>query len=463
MNMRETKPSVERLKSFLNYQRPAEPGPLTAVSLFSGAGLSDIGYELEGFRFHVQVELSPQRAYLGKDNFPNSEWIVGDVRKVADKVVAAYEKATSKRLDLLVVTPPCQGMSSSNPGRGKRKDGRVKSQEDKNRLLLDMLPVVNALNPRMIVAENVRQVLTLSVSHKGRRRNMMEVLRQSLPDYEVFQGIVNVADYGVPQRRVRAIVVAIHRDEPLLDYLKENNLLPWPRPTHAETPSDDRAPWVSVREWFEAMGYKPLDAKAPETARGAHELHFVPHYPEDRYLLVSHIPPYSGRNAYENETCPSCRFSPIPIDEVACSKCSAIMKNRPWVLDKDKGTPRLIRGFKSSYRRMDPDRPASTVTTNSSHLGSDFKVHPWENRVLSILECADLQTVPRFYDWKRAFDTGRTYTIRTVVGEAFPPYFTYLHGQLIGALLSGEEVPVGRLAVASHEREEALVRKLALA
>ena len=39
---------------------------------------------------------------------------------------------------------------------------------------------------------------------------------------------------------------------------------------------------------------------------------------------------------------------------------------------------------------MHPDRPASTVTTNSSHVGSDIKIHPWEHRVMSIRECADL-------------------------------------------------------------------------
>ena len=104
------------------------------------------------------------------------------------------------------------------------------------------------------------------------------------------------------------------------------------------------------------------------------------------------------------------------------------MRNRPIVFDK-KG-PRLIKGFDSSYRRMRSDQPASTVTTNSSHVGSDNKIHPWEDRVLSILECADLQTVPRFFDWSLAFEKRRVYLIRNVIGEAFPSYFTYLHGRV---------------------------------
>jgi DNA (cytosine-5)-methyltransferase 1 len=109
------------------------------------------------------------------------------------------------------------------------------------------------------------------------------------------------------------------------------------------------------------------------------------------------------------------------------------MFNRPIV--QNNGQVRLVKGFDSSYRRMPADRPASTVTTNSSHIGSDNKIHPWEHRVLSILECADLQTVPRCFDWSFALETKRNYLVRNLVGEAFPPYFTYLHGKVIRDLL----------------------------
>ena len=90
---------------------------------------------------------------------------------------------------------------------------------------------------------------------------------------------------------------------------------------------------------------------------------------------------------------------------------------------------------------MSPGRPAYTITTSSSHIGSDFKIHPWENRVLSIQECADLQTVPRFYDWTRAMEGRTFYLIRTLIGEAFPTYFTYLHGQALAKLLSKSPSP----------------------
>ena len=144
-----------------------------------------------------------------------------------------------------------------------------------------------------------------------------------------------------------------------------------------------------------------MDASSKDLARGMHELHFVPTYGPDRYLQISDIPPYSGRSAYQNDTCPSCGHQQVQEGlHITCPSCHRLMRNRPYV--ERNGRTSLIRGFHSSYRRISADRPAYTITTNSSHVGSDFKIHPWENRVLSILECADLQTVPRFYDWTRA-------------------------------------------------------------
>ncbi len=427
---------LESMKAFLESQRPNAEGGLTAVSLFSGAGISDLGYELAGFRFVVQVELQKVRAQLGKDNFPHSKWIVGDVREATTDIVRQYRESTDRPLELLVATPPCQGMSSSNPSRGKRQSGRSAAQEAKNRLILEVVPVAKALKPKVIVAENVRPVLTLRVSGGVMEKRVIDLLEEGLRDYEVFEGVVNTADYGIPQARRRAVVVAIRKDQAWLQQLTEAKASPWPRRTHSDKGAGGLLSWINVQEWFKFMAYEPLDARSVETSQGTHPLHRVPHYEGDEYLRVRDIPPYSSKSAYQNETCPTCGHSPVAEGLVICPACGMVMKNRPWVMDG--GQPRLIKGFRSSYRRMYPERPAPTITTNSSHIGSDYKIHPWENRVLSTLECSDLQTVPRFFDWSHAFSTDRPYLIRNVVGEALPTYFAYLHGKAIRAGLSGE-------------------------
>ena len=401
--------------------------------------MSDLGYEMAGFRFVIQVEIDQRRASIGEDNFPTSQWLVCDVRDSGQEIATAYRRATHRRLDLLVATPPCQGMSSSNPSRGKRQTPQSQTLEAKNRLLLEVIPVAHLLSPRIIVIENVRQVLTLEVEYNGEKGATVDFLRHHLSDYEVFPIVVNVADYGVPQVRKRALVVAISKDEACLEGMLSQDGFPIPRPTHSEQPINGIRPWISIREWLEGMEYEPLDAKSKDTARGKDPLHFVPPYGQDRYQQISEIPAFSGRSAYDNDKCPSCGRQEVGADLIRCPDCGGVMYNRPYV--ERGGQPSLIKGFKSSYRRMSPRRPAYTITTNSSHIGSDFKIHPWENRVLSILECADLQTVPRFYDWTRAREERTLYLIRNLIGEAFPTYFTYLHGQVLAEFLACSELP----------------------
>ena len=151
----ETRVSSQAVQDFIVQERPEHSGRRTAVSLFSGAGLRDLGYEMAGFRFLVRVELGQRRAAIGADNFPTSNWVVGDVRASTNQIVKAYRSSASQRLDLLVATPPCQGMSSSNPSRGKRQTPQAKALEDKNKLILEVIPLAQLLRPRIIVAENV--------------------------------------------------------------------------------------------------------------------------------------------------------------------------------------------------------------------------------------------------------------------------------------------------------------------
>ena len=444
--------SIQPVRDFISRARP-ETGPfLTAISLFSGAGLSDMGYEMAGFRFLVQVEIDPRRAAIGADNFPTSRWIPHDVRDSGSEIAAAYRRFTSRRLDLLVATPPCQGMSSSNPSRGKRRTPQAKALEEKNRLLLEVIPVANLLQPRIIVIENIRQVLTLEVEYNAKTGTAIDILHDLLDDYVVFPRVVNMADYGIPQVRKRALVVAVHKDESCLERVLTQGRFPVPHPTHTEQPTNGALPWISVQDWLEGMEYEPLDARSKDTARGTHPLHFVPVYGPDRYRQISEISPYSGRSAYENDTCPSCSRDKVAVGLITCPACGGVMFNRPYI-ERD-GRPCLIRGFNSSYRRMSPARPAYTITTNSSHIGSDFKVHPWENRVLSILECADLQTVPRYYDWTRAWEKRTLYLVRNLIGEALPTYFTYLHGQVLADLLSTSGSSSSTPVVQSRAAEE---------
>lgn len=425
------------LTKFLRLPAPsnASKGPL-AISLFSGAGISDYGYLLAGYRFRVQVEMHPRRAALGRANFPGSVWLAGDVRQQHDRIVQNFEeRCGGKPLALLVATPPCQGMSSSNSSRGKRQTDAAKLHEDKNRLALEAALLCRRLRPYVLVMENVRQIRTLRVAAQGEEKLFLETIKETIgDDYLIKDTSLNVAEYGVPQNRHRAVIVAVRKDK-LRRGAESDGVGLWPTPTHGD--SRPLKKLVSIDAWLRQMKYCSLDSSSRESATSSDPLHFVPHYGEERYRLIADIPPNSGASAYENDCCPHCAARGQSSTAAACKECGQILYNRPVVEDDD--GPRLIKGFKSSYRRMAPTEPAPTVTTASGHIGSDTKIHPWENRLLSLRECTDLQTVPRSYDWSTALypTEGKPLinVIRDVVGEAFPPYFTYLHGSYLRSVL----------------------------
>jgi len=431
--------AVEALQSFVKQAPRRVPRRLTALSLFSGGGVGDLGYAASGFSFKVHAEIDKRRAAVCARNFPKSAIVVGDLRKCWHEVVRRYQVTSTRPLDLLVVTPPCQGMSSSNPSRGKVTDadsGNRRAKE-RNLLILPVAKIIRQLQPRIVVIENVPQFLArlVRVKRNSEPVNVVRLFMRRIRGYASYRTVVQMADFGIPQARRRSVIVLVRKDDKCFEFLRKRRVLPWPRATYSEDSREGKHKWLTVSEWLRAMRYPPLDASNQEKAQHpSTPLHRVPAYGQTRYSWIAHIPPNSGANAYQNSTCLDCHSNSIAVNRAHCHHCGAPMRHRPHVKRRN-GRIRLIRGFQSSYRRMRPDRPAPTITTASSHLGSDYTIHPWENRVLSALECADLQTVPRTYDWSAALDNGLNYMVRKIVGEAMPPWFTYLHGQVLASIV----------------------------
>ena len=287
-------------------RRPRTQKALTLVSLFSGGGLSDAGYLAAGFDIVVQAELEPRRAEIGQANFPSSTWVVGDIRKTASDIVKAYRERTKTPLALLVATPPCQGLSSSNPSRGKRATEDARKNAKKNALLLRIIQVARDLKPRAIVAENVRQILTHEVYWNGNKRTVVEVLKRELKNYDWWHTTIDVADYGLPQSRVRAAIVGIRSTEKCVPMLRKHKAAPIPAPTHCDGGGEGYNPWVTIRQWCNARAYPKLDASCEEKATSKDPLHNVPWYDAERYRLIADIPKHSGMSAYDNSVCPNC-------------------------------------------------------------------------------------------------------------------------------------------------------------
>ena len=152
-----------------------------------------------------------------------------------------------------------------------------------------------------------------------------------------------------------------------------------------------------------------------------------------KYWWVENTP--SERSAFDNQ-CTKCdyrgnrkhtsRRDQSGINRAArdtplfCEKCGAMLP-RPSV---ERGGERvLMRGYTSAYKRMSYDKPASALTRNLSYACSDNKLHPTQNRVLSLYEAFRLHTLDQ-YDYAWARPDGRPVsdkTIREIVGESIPP------------------------------------------
>lgn len=430
---------------------------MRAVSLYTNCGAGDVGFARAGFRFEVLAEIDPRRLEVAGLNLPGSAAIAGDLRQTWPDVVSAYrDRCDRESPALLAACPPCQGLSTANATRGMEADADTGSKDARNLLVLPIAQVASALKPRLVVVENVRAFLSRRVRHPDTQEAVSAaVLLISLlkREYVAFPLLSDLADYGVPQKRVRSFITFVRRDEVCLRLLEEQGAVPYPTPTHA---ADHGGEPVSLRQALDSFDLPALDAASADSARSDRPLHFVPVWSARQYDMVAAIPKGGGASAWENDDCPACGCAGISRALACCPECHAPLL-RPHVVEK--GRARLVKGFRrSSYRRLSPDRPAATITTSSNRIGSDRTIHPSENRVLSPLECQKLQTLPDDFDWGDVPKRSQSGLLREMIGEAVPPRFTEAHGKVLAALLEGD-APDG-LLLSSDRRASKAVKKL---
>ena len=413
------------------------PSELNAVSLFSNCGAGDVGYAKAGFTFKVMAEIEQRRLAVALANHPDACGVPGDLRFTWREVVESFRSdAGPERPALLSACPPCQGMSTARGGRGREEDAEAGSRDGRNLLVEIIAQVANRLRPRIVVVENVAAFLSrLVLDPRNDEPISAAVLLRDLldPHYECYPFLTDLADYGVPQRRVRAFMTFIRSDEPAVAALAQSECVPYPAPTA----SAEDGNWTSLEDALSQLGAKPLDAKSEDAARDPSQpMHTVPVWGSNhQYRMVAAIPPSSGGRAWDTAVCEARCDSPVGADDAVCATCGNPLL-RPVVCETD-GSFRLVRGFRrSSYSRMRPGAPAPTITTASGHVGSDNTIHPVENRVLSPLECAHLQTIPDDFEWGAALNDWGTTAVRAMIGEAVPPRFTEMHGRVLAGRLA---------------------------
>jgi DNA (cytosine-5)-methyltransferase 1 len=305
-----------------------------------------------------------------------------------------------------------------------------------------------------VVFENVSEMAwTVIEDGAGELRPILDIIAERLsPEYVGGAYDLELADYGVPQRRRRLITVYT-RDPRGRAFLADGGALV-PPTTHAQRAGIGELPWLSVAETIK--DFPPLDASTKETAQSDLPFHRVPLLDERKYWWVSATPP--GAGAFDNQ-CTACGYDRNPAHgnrrtddginrartttPVYCERCGELLP-RPSVQGED-GMARIMKGYTSAYKRMAGNLPAPALTRNLSYACSDQKVHPTQNRVLSLAEAFAVHTLADYvYVWGSPRPV-RDGLIALMLGESIPPRFMELLGRHLLSLAADTASTVSSL------------------
>lgn len=374
-------------------------GTLTYISLFSCAGVGCFGFKKAGYECTATNELIERRLNVQRYNQKcryESGYICGDITKQETKdsilgEVKRWEDLGNDRVDVLVATPPCQGMSVANR---KRNGDEIK----RNSLVVESIGMVRTIRPRFFVFENVPAFWkTGCTAPDGTVKPIGTVIEEELgPLYRISHRIVNFINHGSNSSRKRTLVIGASKD-----------LRPWVTPgllyPEASNPKTLREVIgdLPALSWGEICGDDFYHGFRTYQARMRPWIHDLK----------------EGESAFDN---------PDP-------------EKRPHRILNGEAVPNVQKNG-DKYKRQRWDAPAPCVHTRNDVLSSQNTVHPSEDRVFSIRELMRMMTVPEEFRWtdkplrelnflpdaeKRALLKKEEINIRQSIGEAVPTEIFY--------------------------------------
>ncbi len=189
---------------------------LTYISLFSGAGVGCYGLLEEGFECVATNEILEKRLNIQRINRKcklDESYISGDIKKPETKEkilkqIGFYSKKFGNdRVDLVVATPPCQGMSVANH---KKKNDEIK----RNSLVVESVDLIKQIKPRFFILENVPSFYKTGCIDKN--DNLLEIgsmIEQNLSgDYMLYDEVINFKNFGANSSRTRTLVIGVCKE-----------------------------------------------------------------------------------------------------------------------------------------------------------------------------------------------------------------------------------------------------------
>lgn len=325
-------------------------GSYTAIDIFAGCGGLSLGLRQAGLRVIGAVEIDPLSVETYKKNHKKTLMWQIDIRRLSVSEVKRRLGLRTGQLDVLAACPPCQGFSTiSTLNRGRSVGDRAQKN-----LVFEFVRFVRGLRPKAIMLENVPGLA------KDWRIKRIEAHLKRL-GYSVIYQVLDAADYGVPQRRKRMILVGSRYGK--VNFAK----------------ALDRK--VTVRD---AIGSLPRPGMVPDP------LHISCEKRSGRIQnMIKRIPKNGGSRSH---------------------------LRREYQLDCHQRTD----GFRDVYGRIAWDDVAPTITGGCINPSKGRFLHPSQDRAITLREAAALQTFPRHYQF--SLRNGR-YRTASLIGNALPPEF----------------------------------------
>lgn len=333
---------------------------IDAVDLFCGAGGLSYGLEKAGITVRAGIDLDPYCDYPYTKNIKKSKFILKDVSSIKGRSLSKLYRPTSFKI--LAGCAPCQPFSTL-------RNGTNREQSDKWPLLYQFARLVEESRPDVITMENVPILKSQSIFSDF-------VISLKELGYHVSARVVDAAEYGVPQRRRRLVLLASMHG-----------------PIRLLSPEEIGVKKKTVRD---AIGFLP-SIKAGETS----ELDSL----------------HKSRSLNE-----------INLTRIKASKPGGTWADWPEDLKLECHKKEEGSTFKSVYGRLEWDKPSGTITTQSTNFGTGRFGHPSQNRALSIREMAILQSFPENYEFVAPGTIAEFTPVCRLIGNAVPVDLGYAVG-----------------------------------
>lgn len=392
------------------------------MSLFSCAGVGCYGFKQEGYHCIATNELVQRRLNVQKFNSKcdyDSGYISGDITSIEtkEKIYAEIDKWSelgNDRVDVVVATPPCQGISVINH---KKNEHDLK----RNSLVVESIEIIQTIRPRIFIFENVQAFQkTVCTTKSGENITIGDYIRDALGgEYLITGRILNFMNYGSNSSRTRTLVIGVDKEY--------KNLF---------TPYELFPSYRTERTLREVIGngrFKPLEwGEICQTdfyhAFRTYDLKMRPWIHDLK----------EGESAFNNKD-PQKR----PHRIVNGQMIENTQKNR----DK--------------YTRQRWDRFIQCVHTRNDLLAAQNTIHPDEDRVFSIRELMEMMSIPYEFRWvdysieklnslsdeqKHKLYKENEVNIRQCLGEAVPTEVMRQIAQRIREELQAKRTPPTELA-----------------